>query len=91
MSKEKILNLTDNFINEACNVTRKEFLEEMRKLHPTIQQMFAGLVLSWMKDYATNYHQDSRNKYSIEECRRIIDAFASNYPDEEIRNRFPMI
>lgn len=53
MSKEKILNLTDNFINEACNVTRKEFLEEMRKLHPTIRQMFAGLVLSWMKSGMT--------------------------------------
>ncbi|NDV80795.1 hypothetical protein [Bacteroides sp. 51] len=91
MSKEKIFNLADSFTNEACNATRKEFLEEMKKLHPTIQQMFAGLVLSWLKDYATNYRQDPRNKHSIEECQKLIDSYTQIHGSEELRERFPMI
>ncbi|MBF0648704.1 hypothetical protein IR083_07715 [Dysgonomonas sp. GY75] len=59
-------------------------------MHRTSQQMFAGLVLAWMQDYAT-YPVDDRNKCSVAYITRLLETFAEKYPEEPLRNRFPLI
>jgi hypothetical protein len=91
MTKEKVYPLANDFINTGFNVSRREFLEEMRRLHPTLQQIFAGLVLSWITDYGTNYRMDDRNKCSIKECRKLLESFRTVNNDENVRTSFPLV
>jgi len=88
---EEAVNQLVRFLNIIDSSRKDLFLEEMRKTHPTIQQIFAGFVLSWINDYATNYRVDARNQYSIEECQKIINAHRLASGEEKLRERFPMI
>lgn len=91
MVKQSITNIAEELTGEGSNVTRAEFLTEMQRMHPTNQQIFAGLVLSWMKDYAENYDADARNKYSIQEIKDIIESYKQTHDGEEFRSGFPLI
>lgn len=90
LEKPTLYQLASKFINEAWNTGSRSFLEEMRKMHPTEQQIFAGLILTWLSDYTRNYRIDDRNKQSIEECRKLLDSFKA-VNEEELRTKFPLI
>lgn len=89
-SKEKIHQIAENLANASYNATREEFLQQMRMMHRTNQQIFAGLVLSWMQDYIT-YSVDPRNRCSVEYCKKLIETFNAAHPDEPLRTRFPLV
>lgn len=91
MAKEKIQLLASDFIDAGFNTGREDFLQEMRGLHPTMQQIFAGLVLSWIADYCTSYRMDDRNKSSMEECRKLMESFRAVNDDQNVRTSFPLV
>lgn len=89
-NKEEIHLKAENLTNTAFNATREEFLQQMRMMHRTSQQLFAGLVLAWLQDYAT-YSVDPRNRCSVEYCKELIETFNAAHPDEPLRTRFPLV
>ncbi|GAB6119635.1 hypothetical protein [Dysgonomonas termitidis] len=90
-NKKEIHQIAGDLANAGFNTSREKFLEQMRNLHPTSQQLFAGLVLAWIKDYAENYRIDDRNRRSIEECRKVINSFNALNGNEELKTKFPCI
>lgn len=90
MSEITISQLVEKLTNTCDNTTCEQFLSEMKKVHPTLQQMFCGFVLSWIIDYAENYPEDDRNRYSIKECRKIVNTYQALH-DENLRTTFPLI
>lgn len=88
--KEEIHLKAENLTNTAYNATREEFLQQMRMMHRTNQQIFAGLVLAWLQDYAT-YPVDPRNRSSVEYCKKLIETINTALPDEPLRTRFPVV
>ena len=91
MKTEELVNHLMMFLNNFDGMQREKFLEATRKMHPTIQQIFAGHVLAWINDYATNYRVDDRNRCSVEECKKILNAYRVDTGGEKLRERFPMI
>jgi hypothetical protein len=91
MAKEKVYQLASDFINAGFNTGREDFLQEMHKLHPTMQQIFAGLVLSWMVDYCTSYGMDDRNRNSMAECRNLMESFRAVNDDRDVKTSFPLV
>ena len=89
-NKEEIHQIAEKLANAGYNATREEFLQQMRMMHRTNQQIFAGLVLSWMQDYVT-YSTDGRNRFSVEYYKELIEVFKSAYPDEPLRKGFPLV
>lgn len=89
-NKQEIHLKAENLANTAFNASTEEFLQQMRMMHRTNQQIFAGLVLAWLQDYAT-YSTDPRNQFSVEYCKKLIEAFKMAYPDEPLRTRFPLV
>ena len=91
MTTEELVNHLMIFLNNFDSMQREKFLEAMRNMHPTGQQIFAGHVLAWINDYATNCRVDDRNRNSVEECRKILEAYRLDTGEEKLRERFPMI
>ena len=79
------------FLNTFSGVKKETFLEELRSQHRTLQQIFAGYVLAFINEYATNFAVDGRNKSSVEECRKLLKAYHTATGEEKIRDWFPMI
>lgn len=90
MEKPTISQLVEKLTNTCDSTTREQFLSEMKKVHPTLQQKFCGFVLSWIIDYAENYPQDDRNSCSIRECHKIVNTCQAVH-DENPRTTFPLI
>lgn len=82
--------IASDFANAGFSMGRDLFLKQMKMMHRTEQQMFAGLIISWIQDYTT-YNTDDRNKYSVEYFTRMLDAFKTANPDEPLRKGFPLI
>ena len=89
-NKKEIHQIAEDLANAVFNASKEEFLRQMRLLHRTNQQMFAGLVLLWMQDYV-NYDTDGRNRYSVEYFSKLIETFKSAHPDEPLRKGFPLV
>lgn len=90
MNEPTISQLIEKLTNTCDSTTYEQFLSEMKKVHPTLQQKFAGLILAWIIDYAENYPQDDRNRCSIRECRKIVNTYQALH-DENPRTTFPLI
>lgn len=87
---KEIHHIAEDLANAVFNTSQDDFLRQMRLLHRTNQQMFAGLVLLWMQDYV-NYDTDGRNQYSVGYFKKMLDAFMAAYPDEPLRKGFPLV
>jgi len=90
MSKQQIRQIAEDLANAGFNASKEEFLQQMRMMHRTSQQIFAGLVLAWLQDYIT-YPVDPRNQISVDYMAKLLEAFTEKYPDEPLRRGFPLI
>lgn len=90
MSKQEIHSIAEDLANAGFNASKEEFLNQMRMMHRTSQQIFAGLMLAWLQDYVT-YPVDGRNQCSVVYCAKLLEAYAEKFPDEPLRNGFPLI
>jgi len=47
-------------------------VEELEKEHPTLQQSFTQLCISWLQNLAKREYFDDRNKASVNLARKIL-------------------
>ncbi len=85
MSKN-LSQIATDLTNAYWNMGREEFLKQMRELHRSNQQIFAGLVFTWLNDYV-NYPIDERNERSVEYARELRKPTGKG----GFKDRFPCI
>ncbi len=80
-----------NFLN-SMSPDYKDFVDEMRREHPTIQQAFSVLCLRWFKELSdTDVNRfDARNERSKEVADKIKNALSCCEGDNYWAN-LPMI
>ena len=60
------------FLNTLSSDERtKQFVEEMKKDHRTLQQSFTRLCMAWIADLAEREHYDARNEASVKMAKEI--------------------
>lgn len=79
-----------DFIETCRRADRKTFLEQMRQVHPSYQQVFAGLVLAWLNDYVDKRF-DERTHASMTYVRELRDIYRAATGDDGFKDRFPFI
>jgi hypothetical protein len=79
-----------DFIDAYCRTSHEKFLEQMRLMHRTYQQLLAGMVLGWLNDYV-NYRTDDRNKSSVAFVRELRALHCETTGDEGFKDKFPLI
>jgi hypothetical protein len=67
-----------------------EFLKQMRELHRSNQQIFAGLVFTWLNDYV-NYPTDERNEKSVEYTRELCNLICEATGKDGFKYKFHCI
>lgn len=82
--------LAADFIEACRRESREKFLGQMQQVHPTLQQVFAGLVFVWLNTYA-DQRSDDRNKASIDFTSELRDIYRSATENEGFKDRFPFI
>jgi hypothetical protein len=88
---EKTLSqIATDLTNAYWNMGQAEFLKQMRELHRSNQQIFAGLVFTWLNDYV-NYPTDERNERSVEYARELRNLISEATGQGEFKDRFPCI
>ena len=90
MSKEKILLAVNDLANVYGPDHRSNFMEVMKDLHPTCQQLFMGLCFNWINEMA-KMRTDPRNEASAAVCRRLVDLYSADTGEDEIPSKFPFI
>ncbi|MDR1502560.1 MAG: hypothetical protein LBT43_08905 [Prevotella sp.] len=90
MSKQEIYLIAESFSNAGFNATQKEFLQQIRLMHLTSQQIFAGLILMWLQNFVA-CPVDDRNKYSVVYIIELLEAFARKFLDEPLQSELPLI
>ena len=90
MDRKEINTIATDFATAGYNADREKFLQEMRLMHRTNQQIFAGLVFAWLNDYA-DYPVDDRNRASVDFCRELKDMYCAACDREYFRDLFPLI
>lgn len=89
MEEDKIRKAIDDLIQYGYN-DRDKFIKEMKERHRTEQQMFAGLILAWINEYAES-PTDDRNKASVEVCQLLVELYHGLTGERKIKDKFPMI
>jgi len=77
-------------IEECRRDSRERFIDEMSQVHPTLQQIFAGLVFGWLNAYADR-RPDDRTDASVEFTRQLRDMYRDAVCAEGFKDRFPFI
>lgn len=77
-------------IEECRRDSREKFIDEMSQVHPTLQQVFAGLVFGWFNAYA-EYRSDDRNEASVEFTRELRDLYRDAACADGFKDKFPFI
>ncbi len=79
-----------DFIDAYCRTSHEKFLEQMRNLHPTYQQILAGMVLGWLNDYVS-YRTDDRNKSSVAFVRELHALHCETTDQTGFKDKFSLI
>ena len=78
MSSKENAQMVSNFLN-SFSFSPKDFCEEFKKEHRTIQQNFTRLCLEWVKTCASeDYRHDDRNRASHVKCEEIVRIMSSD-------------
>ena len=90
MENNEIYSLIERLCNHYCANRKKELLEAMARMHPTLQQVFTGLCLAWVNQHATNLW-DERNRASGRLCEQLRFLYSVDTGEDNIRDTFPMV
>ncbi len=90
MDNKEIGRLISELTNTFGGYHRRKLIEELRRLHPTRQQIFTGMALAWINDFANSSRIDDRNRSSHRVCKRLADLYAAATGEDEIKDRFIM-
>ncbi len=91
MDNKEIRQFISGLTNTFGNEHRRILIEELRKQHPTLQQIFMGMVLSCINDFANSERIDDRNRASHTVCKRLVDLYSADTGEEEIKDKFIMV
>jgi len=73
LTPKELQRATENFLNAFCTGGKEEeFIKEMSKAHPTLQQNYTRFVMKWIKEMDSKEYFDSRNEASVNLCGKIM-------------------
>lgn len=67
-----------DMVNDT-SFNHKELAKKMANNHPTLQQNFMRLCLSFIKEMASKEYYDGRNESSVKVAKEIVTNFGDDY------------
>lgn len=74
MDAEEFVNVVEDFINTYDSDKIKDAGKKLSRIHPTLQQNFMRLVLSFVKAETENPYTDARNNATVELSKKIMES-----------------
>ena len=73
--------ISDYFNTYSTSERTKLLIEALGREHRTLQESFAGFVLSYIKHVSSpDYRYDGRNEYAHNICKYIVESWDSTQP-----------
>lgn len=88
---DKITSCAGDLINLAYNVSSEEANRQLACVHRTQQQIFAGLIFSWLNYYATECGVDDRNRASVAFSQKLLGIYQDATGEDKFPTRFPLV